>query len=92
MSANLEMQVMIRLKHPNILSIKESYWSRDDEGLTMVTEYCSLGALSGQINERKEAEGRKPFSENLVRMCLVDMARALYHLSEHMIAHLDLKP
>ena len=85
---------MIRLRHPNILSIKESYWSRDDEGLTMVTEYCSLGSLSGQITARNRVpkKERRPFSEEVLRTCLVDIAKALYHISGNMIVHLDLKP
>ena len=38
--ANLEMQTMIKLRHPNICRIRESYMDGTNEGLIITTEYC----------------------------------------------------
>ena len=45
--ANLEMQAMLKLRHPSIPRIRESYMDGTDKGLIMVTEYYQLGSLEG---------------------------------------------
>ena len=94
--ASLEMQFMLKVKHAHVLRVKEGFWSPAEKGLVMLTEYCPLGSLEGQLKARmdkKESVYRlRKFSEPLVRICLHDMLQGLCHLSAHKMAHCDIKP
>ena len=91
--AVLEMQRLPRLKHPNVLSIRESFLDAD-ENFIMVKEFCAYGSLAHQIStkmaQRKERFARLP--EPVIRKLLVDVAQALAHTHEQRLVHLDLKP
>jgi len=95
-SANLEMSVMYRLKHANILRVKESFWSPDETGFMMLTEYCPFGSIQRQINARidnkKAIHRNKNFSPLLIKICLHDILNALSHISSKNYIHLDIKP
>ena len=62
----------------------------------MVTEFCHLGSLEGQLqlrrNENILPHLRRPFSEVLVKMLLSDISHGLMCLARNKFIHGDLKP
>eukprot|EP01113_Clastostelium_recurvatum_P019686 TRINITY_DN2323_c1_g2_i2.p1 TRINITY_DN2323_c1_g2~~TRINITY_DN2323_c1_g2_i2.p1 ORF type:complete len:544 (+),score=139.32 TRINITY_DN2323_c1_g2_i2:49-1632(+) len=79
-----EVNVLSRLKHPNITSIKDIFQTES-------TMYLVLELVTGgELFDRIVKEGR--FSEDRCRFFLVQMLSAVQYLHTIGIAHRDLKP
>jgi NIMA (never in mitosis gene a)-related kinase len=61
-ACRMEVELLRRLNHPNIVGYIDSFLSRNKESLCIAMEYCDGGDLASQI---KAARGR-PFSESKV--------------------------
>lgn len=88
-AAQNEVDVLTRVKHPNIIQYIEHY---NKEGtLYIVMEYADGGDLLGRVKQQKEdPEGRR-FSEDQVMSWFVQMALGIRHMHENKILHRDIK-
>ncbi|XP_007451935.1 PREDICTED: serine/threonine-protein kinase Nek4 [Lipotes vexillifer] len=85
-AAEQEAQLLSQLKHPNIVTYKES-WEGGDGLLYIVVGFCEGGDLYRKLKEQK---GRL-LSESQVVEWFVQIAMALQYLHEKHILHRDLK-
>ncbi|XP_064130467.1 serine/threonine-protein kinase Nek4 isoform X4 [Loxodonta africana] len=85
-AAEQEAQLLSQLKHPNIVTYKES-WEGGDGLLYIVMGFCEGGDLYRKLKEQK---GRL-LPESQVVEWFVQIAMALQYLHERHILHRDLK-
>ncbi|KAI5174327.1 serine/threonine-protein kinase Nek4 isoform X1 [Manis pentadactyla] len=85
-AAEQEAQLLSQLKHPNIVTYKES-WEGGDGLLYIVMGFCEGGDLYRKL---KEQQGRL-LPESRVVEWFVQIAMALQYLHEKHILHRDLK-
>nr|XP_034962043.1 serine/threonine-protein kinase Nek4 isoform X2 [Zootoca vivipara] len=85
-SAEQEAQLLSQLKHPNIVTYRES-WEGDDGLLYIVMGFCEGGDLYHKLKEQKG----KLLPESQVVEWFVQIAMALQYLHERHILHRDLK-
>ncbi|NXS80117.1 NEK4 kinase, partial [Erpornis zantholeuca] len=85
-AAEQEAQLLSQLRHPNIVTYRES-WQGDDGHLYIVMGFCEGGDLYHKLKERKG----KLLPENQVVEWFVQIAMALQYLHEKHILHRDLK-
>ncbi|XP_074861061.1 serine/threonine-protein kinase Nek4 isoform X2 [Carettochelys insculpta] len=85
-AAEQEAQLLSQLKHPNIVTYRES-WEGEDGLLYIVMGFCEGGDLYHKLKERKGVL----FPENQVVEWFVQIAMALQYLHERHILHRDLK-
>ncbi|XP_059966178.1 serine/threonine-protein kinase Nek4 isoform X3 [Mesoplodon densirostris] len=85
-AAEQEAQLLSQLKHPNIVTYKES-WEGGDGLLYIVMGFCEGGDLYRKLKEQK---GRLLSESQLVEW-FVQIAMALQYLHEKHILHRDLK-
>ncbi|KAH0785819.1 CAMK family protein kinase [Histomonas meleagridis] len=81
-----EAATLIRLCHPNIISMYEFFFDQNHATLYMVLEYCSGGSLKDLIE--REGPIRPP---KLYSYCY-QILNALLHCHDQNIAHRDIKP
>jgi len=83
-----EAAILKRLDHPNIIKFKEVFMQRKPkEALNIVTEYADGGDLEQKI----EAQKKKPFPETQILDYFTQICLALQHLHKKHIIHRDLK-
>ncbi|XP_030314025.1 serine/threonine-protein kinase Nek4 isoform X1 [Calypte anna] len=85
-AAEQEAQLLSQLKHPNIVTYRES-WQGEDGLLYIVMGFCEGGDLYHKLKEQKG----KLLPENQVVEWFVQIAMALQYLHEKHILHRDLK-
>ncbi|XP_008980052.1 serine/threonine-protein kinase Nek4 isoform X16 [Callithrix jacchus] len=85
-AAEQEAQLLSQLKHPNIVTYKES-WEGGDGLLYIVMGFCEGGDLYRKLREQKG----QLLPENQVVEWFVQIAMALQYLHEKHILHRDLK-
>jgi NIMA (never in mitosis gene a)-related kinase len=85
--AHTEALVLKDLRHPHIVSYKNSYI--DNTQLVIVMEYCAGGDLSNCIRIHKEKN--QPFSERLILNWFVQIVLALDFIHSKKILHRDIK-
>ncbi|XP_043408161.1 serine/threonine-protein kinase Nek4 isoform X10 [Chelonia mydas] len=85
-AAEQEAQLLSQLKHPNIVTYRES-WEGEDGLLYIVMGFCEGGDLYHKLKEQRG----KPLPENQVVEWFVQIAMALQYLHEKHILHRDLK-
>ncbi|XP_056192161.1 serine/threonine-protein kinase Nek4 isoform X5 [Falco biarmicus] len=85
-AAEQEAQLLSQLKHPNIVTYRES-WQGEDGLLYIVMGFCEGGDLYHKLKEQKG----KLLPESQVVEWFVQIAMALQYLHEKHILHRDLK-
>lgn len=85
-SAEQEAQLLSRLRHPNIVTYRES-WEGDDCQLYIVMGFCEGGDLYHRLKQQKG----DLLPERQVVEWFVQVAMALQYLHERNILHRDLK-
>ncbi|NWI75422.1 NEK4 kinase, partial [Dryoscopus gambensis] len=85
-AAEQEAQLLSQLRHPNIVTYRES-WQGLDGHLYIVMGFCEGGDLYHKLKEQKG----KLLPENQVVEWFVQIAMALQYLHEKHILHRDLK-
>ena len=83
-----EINIMIKLDHPNIIKLYEVYETEDYFYLIM--ELCSGGELFDRIISN--IENGKPFTEEQAAMIFQQMMSAINYCHKNNIVHRDLKP
>ncbi|KAG7238337.1 hypothetical protein INR49_031053 [Caranx melampygus] len=85
-SAEQEAQLLSQLRHPNIVTYRES-WEGDDRQLYIVMGFCEGGDLYHRLKQQKG----ELLPERQVVEWFVQIAMALQYLHERNILHRDLK-
>lgn len=83
-----EVQILKRLKHPNIVTFVGCQVHGNT--LNILMEYCSGGDLAQRIKQQKAR--KEPFQEKLVVNWASKIASALHYIHRKEILHRDLKP
>jgi serine/threonine protein kinase len=86
-ATKMEVDLLRRLNHPNIVRYMDSFLSRNGESLCICMEYCDGGDLAGQI----KAARRNLFSESKILHYFVQMALGLQYMHTNKVLHRDLK-
>ncbi|KAK6727503.1 hypothetical protein RB195_005281 [Necator americanus] len=84
-SALREILLLKRLRHENIVELKEVAVSRDPQGMFLVMEYCEQD-LAKLLDEMIH-----PFTEPQVKCLMQQLFRALNYMHTHYVLHRDLK-
>ena len=79
-----EIEILVKLDHPNIIRIYEYYV--DEVHYYLITEYLSGGELYDTIVKSKQ------FSEEKAAFILKQIVSAVYYLHSKHIVHRDIKP
>ncbi|XP_019401582.1 PREDICTED: inhibitor of nuclear factor kappa-B kinase subunit beta isoform X1 [Crocodylus porosus] len=89
----LEIQIMKRLNHPNVVAAREVPKGMQNLALNdlppLAMEYCQGGDLRKYLNQLENCCGLR---EEAILTLLSDIASALRYLHENRIIHRDLKP
>jgi NIMA (never in mitosis gene a)-related kinase len=83
--ARREVRVLSQMKHPNIVTYKDSF--EETGSLYIVMDYCDGGDLYKHINAQKG----QLFPEDQVLNWFVQLALALKHVHDRKILHRDIK-
>lgn len=86
-ATQMEVDLLRRLCHPNIVRYYDSFMSRNNESLCISMEYCDGGDLDSQITKA----GRHLFSEEKILHWFVQMALGLHYMHTNRVLHRDLK-
>lgn len=80
----LEVEIMMRLDHPNILRLYDYF--EDSENVYLVMERCTGGELFDRIIAKKY------YGEEEARIIFRQIMRAIYYCHQNGVCHRDLKP
>ncbi|CAD8199555.1 unnamed protein product [Paramecium pentaurelia] len=80
----IEIEILKRLDHPNIIKIYEFY--QDNKNIYIVTELCTGGELFDKIQDQQA------FSERKAAETMKQILSAVNYLHKSKIVHRDLKP
>eukprot|EP01035_Chromulina_nebulosa_P019219 gene19219-25070_t len=86
-ATKMEVDLLRRLHHPNIVRYVDSFLSKNNETLCICMEYCDGGDLASQI----KAARRNLFSESKVLHWFVQIALGLQYMHNNKVLHRDLK-
>ncbi|KAK8107044.1 CAMK/RAD53 protein kinase [Apiospora kogelbergensis] len=79
-------KILMAVKHPNIICVKEFLIPDGDQNEYLVTEHAPEGDLFKHIVRRQK------LSEHECRRVFTQLFNAIKYLHDHNIAHLDIKP
>eukprot|EP01135_Chromosphaera_perkinsii_P005683 Nk52_evm15s358 gene=Nk52_evmTU15s358 len=85
-AAQLEVQLLSTLQHPNIITYKESFMDRGG-AMYIVMSYCEMGDMYHYLQQRR---GKLLGEEQVVEWC-IQIALALQYMHKRKILHRDLK-
>jgi len=86
-ATKVEVDLLRRLNHPNIVRYVDSFLSKNKESLCICMEYCDGGDLASQI----KAARRNLFSESKILHWFVQLALGLHYMHTNKVLHRDLK-
>ena len=84
-----ERQILVALKHPNIISYWGSFFDADDR-LCIVTEYAMGGDLGAFLSQYRNGEGAVPEAD--CWSILLGLLLGLNYMHQQHIIHRDIKP
>lgn len=86
-ATKMEVDLLRRLHHPNIVRYIDSFLMKNNESLCICMEYCDGGDLASQV----KAARRNLFSESKVLHWFVQIALGLHYMHNNRVLHRDLK-
>ncbi|XP_066920931.1 serine/threonine-protein kinase Nek4-like [Clytia hemisphaerica] len=86
--AQQEVEILSKLRHPNIVSYKESFQTNDGH-LAIIMGYCEGGDLYTKL--KKQAKQGEFLTETQIVEWFVQIAMALQYMHDRNILHRDLK-
>mmetsp|Transcript_58102 Transcript_58102/g.101712 ORF Transcript_58102/g.101712 Transcript_58102/m.101712 type:complete len:789 (+) Transcript_58102:62-2428(+) len=91
LSALAEAQLLLRLRHPHIVSCEEVQWDAERRAVWFALELMNGGDAQCLIDGRREAGG-PPFEAHFVRRVLASVGSALQYIHDQGVLHRDVKP
>lgn len=86
-ATKVEVELLKRLHHPNIVRYIDSFLSKNSESLCIAMEYCDGGDLASQV----KAARKKLFSEDKILHWFVQIALGVHYMHTQNVLHRDLK-
>lgn len=80
----LEVEIMMRLDHPNILRLYDYF--EDKKSIYLILEICTGGELFDKIIANKY------YNEDEARIIFTQIVRAIFYCHQTGVCHRDLKP
>eukprot|EP00118_Oscarella_pearsei_P008413 m.43111 g.43111 ORF g.43111 m.43111 type:complete len:451 (+) comp33415_c0_seq5:784-2136(+) len=84
-----EVNILSKLRHPNIVNYKESFFDDQQQHLCIVQDFCDGGTLHAKIGEARERKEKIP--QEKIMQWFVQLALALQHIHSQKVLHRDLK-
>jgi NIMA (never in mitosis gene a)-related kinase len=85
-----EINVLKKIQHPNVIEIKNEYYSEDNKYLNIITEYAEEGTLQEKYEEQRKK--KEYFEENELLDWFIQILLALKCIHEKKILHRDIRP
>lgn len=83
-----EINVLLKLNHPNIIKIYKYYITHD--GYNIIMQYARCGSLENLINKKKIKNNK--FDNEDLKIIILSITNGIGYLHENNIIHCDLKP
>ena len=80
-----EIEVMMRLRHPNIVRLYDVVYDYQHCNIFLIIEYCARGDFNKFLNKRS-------LKEKHAKRYMIQLARGLRYLLKNNVLHRDLKP
>ena len=85
-----EINLLKEIDHPNVIEIKNSYYSKDKKFLNIISEYAEEGTLQEKYEEQKK--NKQYFDENDLLDWFIQIILALKCIHDKNILHRDIRP
>ncbi|CAD8061194.1 unnamed protein product [Paramecium sonneborni] len=86
---NSELDILLKLKHPNVINVYECF--RDQNSTIIVMDHCQKGDLWNMIQYRIIEGKNRGYTQKIVEQWLVQLLMGLAYIHENNILHRDLK-
>nr|BAB92092.1 serine/threonine protein kinase 2 homolog [Paramecium caudatum]BAC23148.1 serine/threonine protein kinase 2 homolog [Paramecium caudatum] len=84
-----ELEILLRLNHPNIIRVFECF--KSEKNLILIMEYCEKGDLWNLIQYRLLEGKNRGFAQKIVEQWFVQLLMGLAYIHDQKIIHRDLK-
>ena len=84
-----EIDILNKLKHPNIIKLEKTIDNQNH--LLIIMEYCNGGTLSECLQKYINKNNTKGFTEEIIQHIMRQIVDALYFIHSNNIIHRDLK-
>ena len=85
-----EINILKNINHPNVIEIKNDYYSKDNKFINIITEYAEEGNLLQKFEEQKKKN--QYFEENELLDWFIQILLALKYIHEKNILHRNINP
>ncbi|CAK85248.1 unnamed protein product (macronuclear) [Paramecium tetraurelia] len=87
--SNTELDILFRLKHPNIINVYDCF--RDENQIILIMDYCQKGDLWNMIQYRILEGKNRGYIQKVVEQWLVQLLMGLAYIHDNNVIHRDLK-
>ena len=85
-----DIKTLKTIDHPNIISLKNAYYSEDNKFLYVISEYADCGDLQMKLDE--QIEKKEYFDGNVLLNWFMQICFALKYIHKKNILHRNIKP
>ncbi|CAD8043083.1 unnamed protein product [Paramecium primaurelia] len=87
--SNTELDILLKLKHPNIINVYECF--KDQKSIIIIMDYCQKGDLWNMIQYRILEGKNRGYTQKVIEQWLVQLLMGLACIHENNVIHRDLK-